>query len=97
MQLDESLKERQDDPSHANDENREKQEGEQAKSNQNDGYPQAFPKELRYAPSHPKDLILGDPSHSITTKSSFRNIYKHKAFISQIEPKSFLYAKINES
>ena len=30
-----------------------------------------------YDSSHPKDLILGDPSQNVTTRLSFRNICKH--------------------
>ena len=50
-----------------------------------------------YVSSHPNELILEDPSWSVTTRSSFRNICEHAAFISQIEPKSFLDAENDES
>ena len=63
----------------------------------NNGNEQTLPKEWRYALSHPKDLILGDPSHGISTRSSIRNICTHMAFISQIEPKTFLEAEKDES
>ena len=45
-----------------------------------------------YVSSHPKDVILGDPSRGVTTRSSLRNTCEHAAFISQIEPKSFVDA-----
>ena len=50
---------------------------------------QELPKEWRYAHSHPKDLILGDPSQGVRTQSSLRNICNHLAFISEIEPTNF--------
>ena len=50
-----------------------------------------------YVSSHSKDLILGDLSSGIITRSSFRNTCEHAAFISQIEPKSFADAENDES
>ena len=47
--------------------------------------------------SHPKDVILGDPSRGVTTRSSLRNTCEHAAFISQIEPQSFADAENDES
>ena len=41
-----------------------------------------IPKELRYVASHPKDLILGDPSQGIRTRSTFREELDYLAFIS---------------
>ncbi|KAH9780087.1 Integrase catalytic domain-containing protein [Citrus sinensis] len=64
---------------------------------QNEGTSQTLPKEWRYVSSHPKDVILGDPSRGITTRSSLRNTCEHNAFISQIEPKSFEDAENDES
>ena len=64
---------------------------------QYEGTSQALPKEQRYVSSHPKDVILGDPSCDDTTKSSLKNTCEHNAFISQIEPKSFADAENNES
>ena len=58
---------------------------------------QTLPKEWRYVFSHPKNLILGDPSQGITTRSSLRIACEHVAFISQIEPKSFADAENDES
>ena len=51
---------------------------------QQEGISQTLPKEWRYVSSHPKDLILGDPSRGITTRSSLRNTCEHAAFISQL-------------
>ena len=62
-----------------------------------EGTSQTFPKEWRYVSSHPKDLILGDPSRGVTTISSFRNTCEHAALISQIEPKSFGDSENDES
>ena len=50
----------------------------------------SMPKEWRYAPSHPKDLILGDPEQGVKTRSSL-NLY-----VSQVEPKSFKDAECDE-
>lgn len=52
---------------------------------------------LRYALSHPKDLILLDASHGITTRLSIKNMCEHTTFISQIKPKLFLDAESDES
>ena len=64
---------------------------------QQEGTSQTLPKEWRYVSSHPKDLILGDPSRGVTTISSFRNTCEHAALISQIELKSFVDAENDES
>ncbi|KAH9650254.1 hypothetical protein KPL70_026300 [Citrus sinensis] len=64
---------------------------------QKEGTSQTLPKEWRYVSSHPKDVILGDPTRGITTRSSLRNTCEHNAFISQIEPKSFEDAENDES
>ncbi|KAH9704464.1 Integrase catalytic domain-containing protein [Citrus sinensis] len=64
---------------------------------QNEGTSQTLPKEWRYVSSHPKDVILGDPSRCVTTRSSLRNTCEHAAFISQIEPKSLADAENDES
>ena len=62
-----------------------------------DGPPPELLKEWRYAKSHPPEGILGIPSHGVRTRSSFQNIYNFHAFLSQIEPKSFLEAEFDES
>ena len=46
-----------------------------------------MPKVWRYASSHPKDLIIGDPEQGVKTRSSI-NLFNNLAFVSQIEPKS---------
>ena len=43
--------------------------------------------------SHPSDLIIEGPSDKIVTRHTLRNYCNHIAFISQIEPKSFLEAE----
>ena len=45
-----------------------------------------LPKEWRYAHNHPKELIIGDPTLGIKTRSSFRENLDYIAFVSQIEP-----------
>ncbi|KAH9750717.1 Integrase catalytic domain-containing protein [Citrus sinensis] len=77
-------------------ENQEDIQEEQTNMEQQKGISQTLPKEWRYVSSHPKDLILGDPSRGITTRSSLRNTCEHAAFISQIEPKSFADAENDE-
>ena len=64
---------------------------------QGEGTSQELPKEWRYATSHPQELIIGDPSHGTRTRASLRNICNHLAFVSQIEPKTFLEAENDES
>ncbi|KAH9783348.1 Integrase catalytic domain-containing protein [Citrus sinensis] len=70
---------------------------EEPNAEQNEGTSQTLPKEWRYVSSHPKDVILGDPSRGVTARSSLRNTCEHAAFISQIEPKSFADAENDES
>ncbi|KAH9763962.1 Integrase catalytic domain-containing protein [Citrus sinensis] len=70
---------------------------EETNAEQNEGTSQTLPKEWRYVSSHPKDVILGDPSRGVTTRSSLRNTCEHAAFISQIELKSFADVENDES
>ena len=46
-----------------------------------------FPKEWRYVSSHPKELIIGDPSIGIKTRSNLKDACNHLVFVSQIESK----------
>ena len=62
-----------------------------------DGPPPELPKEWRYAKSYPPEAIMESPSHGISTISSLKNVCNFHAFLSQLEPKSFLEAKSNES
>ena len=48
----------------------------------------ALLREWRCAHSHPRGLIISNPSHGFKTRSSLRNICHHLSFISQIESKS---------
>jgi len=50
-------------------------------------------KDWRYATSHPKDLIIGDVSKGVTTRSQLHDICGYFAFISHIEPKNILEAE----
>ena len=54
-----------------------------------------MPKVWRYASSHPKDLIIGDPEQGVKTRSSI-NLFNNLAFVSQIEPKSLKDAENDE-
>ena len=55
-----------------------------------------FPKEWKFVHNHPKDVILGDPTKGIETRSLLRNICSNLAFLSQIEPKNFQEAEFDE-
>ncbi|KAH9649255.1 Integrase catalytic domain-containing protein [Citrus sinensis] len=92
----ESSKENQENAPQENQEDRQEEQT-NLELEQQDGISQTLPKEWRYVSSHPKDVILGDPSRGVTTRSSLRNTCEHNAFISQIEPKSFKDAKNDES
>ena len=70
---------------------------EETNAKQNKGTSPTLPKEWRYVSSHPKDVVLGDPSRGVTTRSSLRNTCEHAAFISQIELKSFADVENDES
>ena len=45
-----------------------------------------LPKEWKYVGSHPKELILEDPSQGIRTRSKYTEEINHIVFVSQIEP-----------
>ncbi|KAI0503952.1 hypothetical protein KFK09_014899 [Dendrobium nobile] len=45
-----------------------------------------LPRDWRYSTSHPKDLILGDPSIGVRTRHGLRKEVNHSAFISMTEP-----------
>ena len=92
----ESSKEIQENASQENQEDRQEEQT-NMEMEQQEGISQTLPKEWRYVSSHPKDVILGDPSRGVTTRSSLKNTCEHNAFISQIEPKSFTDAENDES
>ena len=54
---------------------------------------QPLPMNWRYASNHPKDLIIGDVSKGVTTRSKLYDLCGHFAFISHIEPKNILEAR----
>lgn len=64
---------------------------------QGEGNSKTLPKDWKFVQSHPKDLILGDPSQGVKTRSSLRNFCNNSAFISQIEPKNFKDAENDEN
>ena len=45
-----------------------------------------IPKEWRYVQSHPKELIIGDPSQGVKTRSAHRDAHDLIAFVSHVEP-----------
>ena len=53
----------------------------------------SLPRNWKYAQSHPKDQIIGDPSQGVRTRSNFKNVNNYLAFVSQIEPKIFKEAE----
>ena len=61
-----------------------------------DGENSSLPKEWRFMYNPPTNLIIGDPSRGITTRTSIRNICRNLAFLSQIEPNNFYVAKFDE-
>ena len=54
-----------------------------------------LPKEWKYVGSHPKELILGDPSQGIKTRSTYREEIDYIAFVSQVEPHSLEETEID--
>ena len=50
-------------------------------------------KDWRYTTNHPKELIIGDVSKGVTTRSKLYDIFDHYAFISHIKPKNILEAE----
>ena len=48
-----------------------------------------LPKDCQYKKAHPQDLIIGDTTKGVTTRSKFKDLV-NLAFISQIEPKMLL-------
>ena len=54
-----------------------------------------LPKEWRYVASRLKDLIIGDPSQGVRTRSSYREELDYLAFVSQVESHSLEEAEID--
>ena len=52
-----------------------------------------LPKDWRFATNHLKDLIIGDVSKGVTTRSKLYDLYGYFSFISHIEPKNILEAQ----
>ena len=50
-------------------------------------------KKWKFIRNHLKDLIIGEPSQGARTRSTFKDIHDHLAFVSQIEPKCIEEAK----
>ena len=46
-----------------------------------------LPKDWKFKKSHPQELIIGDTSKGVTTRSKLKDLV-NLAFISQIEPKN---------
>ena len=49
---------------------------------------QELPKDLNYVADHPPELVIGDISKWVTTRSHSKYFIINYAFISQIEPKN---------
>ena len=47
----------------------------------------ALPKDWQYKKAHPQELIIGDTTKGVTTRSKLKS-FVNLAFISQIEPKN---------
>ena len=45
-------------------------------------------REWRYVYNHPKELIIGDPTQGVRTRSSFRDVCNYAAFVSHLELKT---------
>ena len=54
---------------------------------------QPLPKDWRYVTSHTKELIIGNVSKWVTSRSNLHDICGHFVFISHIEPKNIIEAK----
>ena len=54
---------------------------------------QQLPKDWRYNPHHPKDLVIGEVSKGVTTRPKLHDYCGHYAFISHVEPKNVLEAE----
>ena len=66
-------------------ENKQEDEGEEQQEQPQDT--NDLPKEQRYDYNHPKELIIGDPTHGVRTHSSLTDAYNHFALVSHFEPK----------
>ena len=55
--------------------------------------PQPLPKDWKFTPHHPKDLILGEVSKGVTTHSKLHELCGHYIFISHFESKNILEAE----
>ena len=49
---------------------------------------QQLPKDWRFNPHHPKDLIIGEVSKGVTTHSKLHDLYGHYAFILILNPRT---------
>lgn len=56
----------------------------------------SLPKQCRFFCSHPKELIIGDPSKGVSARTSARNLFYNCAFISQFEQKKFKEVKFDK-
>jgi hypothetical protein len=56
-----------------------------------------LPKSWNVVHSHPKELIIGEIEHGVSTRSKLKDICNNMAFLSQIEPKNINEAIEDES
>jgi len=52
-------------------------------------------KDWKYTSRHPKELIIGEVSKGVSTRSKLHNIFGNFAFISHIEPKNIHEAEVD--
>ncbi|KAK8936006.1 hypothetical protein KSP39_PZI013951 [Platanthera zijinensis] len=55
------------------------------------------PKDLTFTKQHPRDLVIGEPSHGVRTRSALHEAFSNLCFLSDIEPKNVSEALQDES
>jgi hypothetical protein len=56
-----------------------------------------MPKEWNFPRNHPKEQVIGEPSHGVRTHSSLRDICNNLAFITQNVPKTIEEVESDEN
>ena len=56
---------------------------------------QLLPKDWKYVSSHPKELIIGEVSKGVSTRSNVHNLCDFVAFISHIKPRNIHKAEVD--
>ena len=55
-----------------------------------------LPKTWKNVKDHPLEQVIGDPTEGVKTRRALMETCEHEAYISQIEPKNFKEAEIDE-